>query len=145
MDSYEIAKEWVAALQDSPALQDFCRDTLGGEPVLILGFDPRAPHGSGDAPYIAVVPFADRDGFERSTARRTVLMAIGLHCRERDELANGYEVRGYGLIRRFESLALDALEGCEAAPSSWEGETSRPGKHLFERHLIFEVVEDNTI
>jgi len=146
-ESYDIALAWSTALSGSPDIAAYCQNLFGKRAHVTLGAPYTDTLNEKDAPYIIVLPAKDEGGFEAQLAVSTVAVVLGIHCQETQPIDQGedLEILGYRLLRGFEQTVVSVLAQTEFAPSTWEGETSRPGRALFERAVFYEIEQHRTI
>ncbi len=146
-ESYDIAHVWAQALSSSADVAALCQTLFGKRAMIMLGAPYTEALSDADAPYILVLPAKDEGGFEEAQAVSMVAVVLGVASTEDESLGqqNDIEILGYRLLRTLEKAVTETLKDTEFAPSSWEGETARPGRSLFERALFYSINQDRTI
>ncbi|MDD4950925.1 MAG: hypothetical protein PHV85_00095 [Desulfovibrionaceae bacterium] len=145
-DAVEIALAWYEALRGSVDLAAWSLEQFGADPAVHLGFDAFDKPGRPHLPFVALVPVKDSDGLELAAGSHVILACMGCEDAEVVEDADlAKRHRGYQTLAAFEHLVLGALADTDWPPSSWECESSQPGKGYFERHAMIQVSTPNTI
>ena len=148
MTSYQIGEAWKDAVRDSIAVNEFCMERFGKEPLLFMDMDPHDVPGQKHAPFVAFLPHGlTEGGCEQDENRFAVSVFVVMYDREIEQDGREFVFRGRRVIEKeFNPLVLTAIkESGEFVPGKQSWEVAQLGSGLFLLENILTVNLPNTL